>query len=269
MKRKMGAMLLGLLLLTGLCACRETDSRDESLVQIQEEAWILSDGTKVSLWRSENSLFSDDLYCLPDQTVLLTLSVPAMPELDGLESTARDAIHRYYGEQGPLYDLGQELENAFEEYSSCRKAGKEYPGRSLGQEILLCGENEQILCCMTQLRRPLRGRIGVETRKMTAFDRETGEPIDPRMLFRLPEQEVIRRLTELAGVQDPSEADAMVEAFSAQMVLLSSGYLAVEFPPGSLPGQENPQILVVDDWDALEGLLQPWAVLRQPEETDA
>ncbi|PWM21631.1 MAG: hypothetical protein DBX44_08255 [Oscillospiraceae bacterium] len=258
------AMLLCALLVAMLCSCGDAAvSVQDSLEQIEGAEWTLSDGTQVSLWRWREFPTSDDLYCLPDRTVLLTLSPCVMPYLEGLEPTVRAAIERYYEEQGPLYDLGQELENALEEYRSCQEKGKAYSGRYLGQEILLCGENERIVCCMSLLHRPLHGRIGTETRRMTVLDRETGETVDPRTLFQVPEQELICRLIELSGLDNPPLSDAMREAFHADMVLLSSAYLEAEFPLGSLPGQDTPYILVVDDEEAMKTLMQPWAILQQ------
>ena len=100
---KMAAAVCAAALLTG-CG-KEIDPPQAEWTLVQETAAVLPDGTRVSLWQSNENDY--DFYRLPDGTALLTVSGPGTPEaaaaegadgFDTLSEDAKRAIQLYFDE---------------------------------------------------------------------------------------------------------------------------------------------------------------------------
>lgn len=241
---------------------------------LKRNALTLRDGTAVDVM--ENGSHGDNrAYRLPDGTELLRVTDSGGPEnhyvmglegFDGLSEAAKEKVRAYYETQGPLYDEGEELERS---YAAYLRLGEEFECDWVQQDAVPCASNERVMYFLTSLTLPQErgGRISYELQLGAAFDRETGEKIDNWALFAVPEAEVRRRFPELCGwVDEPELQRAMSEALDPEWFVFFQEHVSVDFPPGSLPGEENGYIISVDYKDIPEGFLQPWAVPVSREE---
>ena len=231
-----------------------------------ENAVVLSDGTALDAWKDG---VQSTRYQLKDGTELLREDAPSGPEnhyvmslesFDDLSESAKPAVRQYYEEQGPLYDLGALLEQAYAEYQADPEG---FSSHWVSQEVSPAGSSSQVMYFITNLLLPIGGNTVEETTLLAAFDRETGAYIPTASLFSCPETEIGMRLLDLAekdGWPDtPALKREMLAAFQLEYVTISSGSLGLTFPRGTLPSQAYTYILSIE-FDDLAGLLQPWAV---------
>lgn len=241
---------------------------------LEREVLTLRDGTAVDVM--ENGIFdSNHTYQLPDGTGLLRVVNTGGPEnhyvagveiFDGLSEAAKERVRAYYEEQGALYDEEEELEKS---YAAYLRLGENFSCDQIQQDVTACASSERVTYFLTCLTLPQEygGRLCYERKLGAAFDRETGEKIGNWDLFGVPEQEVRRRLPELCGwEEDPGVREAMSRALDPDWIVFFPDHVAVDFPPGSLPGEEYGHIISVDYKDAPEGFFQPWAVPVSREE---
>lgn len=237
---------------------------------LERNALTLRDGTAVDKLTDGDPVYSQGCtYLLPDGTELLRVHNTGGPEyhyvgsvesFDDLSSRAQEKVRAYYKGQGPLYDELEELEKS---YAAYRELGEEFQCDMVQQDVSPSASNDKIMYFLTSLTLPQEhgGRIVYGRQLGGAFDRETGEKIDNWDLFAVSEEEVRRRLPELDGwVAEPELRAAMSEALEGDMLVFFPEHVSVEFPPGSLPGEENGYGISLDYKDAPEGFFQPWAV---------
>ncbi len=215
----------------------------------------LPDGTDTEVWQNSTAA----VYTLPDGTELLYVRNPVGPEnvtvgggerLDRLSEKAQKEITAYYRRQGLLYDERAELENAYAAYLKAEDPS-EFESRSLSQEVLPSASSGRIVYFVTCVRHPLDGAYGYETRIGAAFDRVSGEPVDPRTLFSCPPEEVGRRLLALGGPEDPTERAALEREFRPENLIFTADVLEIWFPRNTL---------ALDYDGGLSELLYRWAV---------
>ncbi len=238
---------------------------------LERNALTLRDGTAVDVM--EGDYYGDErTYRLPDGTELLRVSDNGGPEnhyvmsiesFDDLSEAAKKKVRAYYEAQGPLFDEREELEKS---YAAYRKLGEEFSCDWVQQDVTPTASNDKMMYFVSSLTLPQEhgGRISYERQYGGAFDRETGERIDNWDLFAASEEEVRRRFPELCGwVDDPELRRAMSEALKGDMFVFFPEHVSVDFPPGTLPGEENGYFISLDYKDAPEGFLQPWAVPKE------
>lgn len=238
--------------------------------ELHREALTLRDGTSVDLleWDSRRSR----IYRLADGTELLRVEEPMGPEnvrvmgregFENLSERAQEKVRAYYEEQGPLYSEGEELETS---YAAYRELGEAFQCDWVCQDVSPTASSQRVMYFLTNLTLPQErgGQIVCELRLGAAFDRETGEKIDNWDLFTASQTEVRRRFPELCGwVDEPELQAAMSEALEADMFVFFPEYVSVDFPPGTLPGEENGYAISLHYKDAPEGFLQPWAIPQE------
>nr|WP_325215920.1 hypothetical protein [uncultured Oscillibacter sp.] len=239
---------------------------------LKRNVLVLRDGTAADVMEN-GSHGNNRTYRLPDGTELLRVNDSGGPEyhyvggvesFDDLSEAAKEKVRAYYENQGPLYDEGEELEKS---YAAYRELGEAFAYDWLQQDTSPCASNERVMYFLTSLTLPQErgGRIVYEVRLGAAFHRETGEKIDNWDLFAVPEAEVRRRFPELCGwVDEPELQKAMGEALDPDWFVFSPEHVSVDFPPGSLPGEENGYGISLRYKDAPEGFFLPWAVPQEP-----
>ena len=198
------------LLLAG-CS-RQAEIRELEFALAEEQAFTLSDGTTVDLWRKDGWEDGNYYYRLSDGTDLLRVKLPVGPEnvhntyenVEDLNETARAAVLAWFEDRGLLYDTERELERAYGWYLACQENREEYADRFVQQIIYPAGSNEAIICFVTEVTLPLEEPQMVEMITLqTVFDRETGQVISGWDLFTIPEAEVRAWVAEHAAGDDP------------------------------------------------------------------
>ena len=207
------------------------------------------------------------IYRLPDGTELLRVSgldgdlVSGIAEGDKVFGTlsekARKKMLAYYAEQKPLYDEREELEKCYAEW---QELGENYSAGYIQQNVWLRAYNEKVLYFETLAALPGGGNADISLG--AAFDRESGEKLDFRWVFAVPE-EVCRRLPELVGwIDDESLRAEMAEVLKPEWIVVSEEGLTVQFPSGTLPQYWDQAYRIwVGPEKVIEAeLLQPWAI---------
>ncbi|WP_325199646.1 hypothetical protein [Oscillibacter sp.] len=234
---------------------------------LEREALTLRDGTPVD--RLDYDSWGSYTYRLTDGTELLRVEEPRGPEdvivmdsenFEDLSETAQGKVRAYYEAQGLLYDEQEELENA---YAAYRELGEDFQAGHIRQEVTPTASSRRVMYFETGVTLP--NVYGTQTYRgfslHDAFDRETGEKLDPWALFAVPEEEVRRRLPELPGwIDNPVLRAEMAEALEPEWIGFGRDGLFIEFPAGSLPSEELAYHVGIDWQDVPEGFFQPWAV---------
>lgn len=235
--------------------------------ELKREAAVLRDGTALDVleldgWRTCR-------YRLADGTELLEVDEPWGPEnsyvgdlesFDDLSETAWRQVRQYYEDRGLLYDEAEELERC---YAAWKKLGEEFRSGHISQTVTPGGSSQRVMYFTTELLRPKEYGTPLQdsTSLQDAFDRRTGERLDTWGLFAVPEAEVRNRLPELVDWDvDPAVQEAMKEVMKPEWIQFISNGLQIEYPAGSLPGEELDYFIFVDAKDLPEGFVQPWAV---------
>ena len=233
---------------------------------LKRNALTLQDGTAVDILSSDPGF--QWTYRLPDGTELLRARAPFDDPVNAcvngdeafgtLSDKARKKILAYYAEQKPLYDEREELEKCYAEW---RELGEEFSPGYIQQNVWLTAYNGQVLYFKTLAALPGGGNADVSLG--AAFDRESGEKLDFRQVFAVPEEEVCRRLPELVGwIDDESIRVEMAKVLKPEWIVVSEEGLTVQFPAGSLSSFEDQAYLIcVEPQKVMEAeLLQPWAI---------
>lgn len=234
---------------------------------LKRNALTLRDGTAIDVMEGVH-FGNDHVYRLTDGTELLRVRNNGGPEnhyvggvesMDDLDPSVAAKIQVWYDTRGPLFDEMEELEKSYDSYL---QLGEAFSCDWIEQDVTPTASNGRVMYFVTSLRMPQRGgRFSYERQLGGAFDRETGEKIDNWDLFGVSEAEVRRRLPELCGwVDEPELRKAMSKALEGDMFVFFPEHVSVDFPPGTLPGEENSYLISLDYKDAPEGFFQPWAV---------
>ena len=233
---------------------------------LERNALTLRDETAVDILSSDPGFRW--IYRLPDGTELLRVEAPigdpASACVNGdeafgtLSDKARKKMLAYYAEQKPLYDEREELEKCYAEW---RELGEEFSPGYIQQNVWLKAYNEKVLYFETLAALPGGGNPDISLG--AAFDRESGEKLDFRQVFAVPEEEICRRLPELVGwIDDESIRVEMAKVLKPEWIVVSEEGLTVQFPAGSLSSFEDQAYLIcVEPQKVMEAeLLQPWAI---------
>ncbi len=230
---------------------------------LKRNALTLQDGTAVDILSSNPGF--QWTYRLPDGTELLWARAPFDDPVNAcvngdeafgtLSDKARKKILAYYAEQKPLYDEREELEKCYAEW---KKLGEEFSPGYIQQNVWLKAYNEKVLYFETLAALPGGGNADISLG--AAFDRESGEKLDFRQVFAVPEEEVCRRLAE--WVYDESLWAEMAEVLKPEWIVVSEEGLTVQFPAGTLPKYWDQAYRIwVGPEKVMEAeLLQPWAI---------
>lgn len=230
---------------------------------LERNTLTLRDGTAVDVLSSDSGFRW--IYYLPDGTELLRVRAPGDDPMSGvadgdeafgtLSEKARKKILAYYAEQKPLYDEREELEKCYAEW---RELGENYSAGYIQQNVWLRAYNEKVLYFETLAALPGGGNADISLG--VAFDRESGEKLDFRHVFAVPEEEVCRRLA--GWIYDESLWAEMAEVLKPEWIVVSEEGLTVQFPAGTLPQYWDQAYRIwVGPEKVIEAeLLQPWAV---------
>ena len=230
---------------------------------LERNALTLRDGTAVDVLSSDSGFRW--IYYLPDGTELLRVRAPGGDPMSGvadgdeafgtLSEKARKKILAYYAEQKPLYDEREELEKCYAEW---QELGEDYSVGYIQQNIWLRAYNEKVLYFETLAALPGGGNADISLG--AAFDRESGEKLDFRHVFAVPEEEVCRRLA--GWIYDESLWAEMAEVLKPEWIVVSEEGLTVQFPAGTLPQYWDQAYRIwVGPEKVIEAeLLQPWAI---------
>lgn len=234
--------------------------------RVVEDGAVLKDGTALDI----RDFGSYKVFCLKDGTELLDERCPSGPEnvfsgglyFDDLPEAAQEQVSAYFGEKGLRYDIMEELEEAWRRY---QEWGEEFRCLLVSQDITPTAANDHIVAFQTAVTVPGDGAYGIQYREGTVFDRKSGEVIDNRKLFNRDIDEVLETLMDRNGIEEPERAE-MLKAFQPEYILLFDEFLEIEFPLGSLPGQENGGAVLGYHMEDVSDLLQSWAVPVKSEE---
>lgn len=230
---------------------------------LKRNALTLQDGTAVDILSSDPGFHW--IYRLQDGTEMLWVRAPNDDPVNAcvngdeafgtLSDKARKKILAYYAEQKPLYDEREELEKCYAEW---KKLGEEFSPGYIQQNVWLKAYNEKVLYFETLAALPGGGNADISLG--AAFDRESGEKLDFRQVFAVPEEEVCRRLAE--WVYDESLWAEMAEVLKPEWIVVSEEGLTVQFPAGTLPKYWDQAYRIwVGPEKVMEAeLLQPWAI---------
>jgi len=232
------------------------------------EAAVLSDGTVLDVWKTDSF---GTTYQTKDGIELLREDAPNGPEnhyvgnmesFDDLSEAAKPHVAEFYEKQGKLYDLQAELERAWTAYQADPKAFSSFVVR---QETSPAASNEQVFYFRTTLTQTIRGNTVQEIPLCAAFDRENGVNIPLVDLFVCPEEDIVKKLLDIAekdgtGPADPVVKAEMEAAFQMEYLYFSQDSLCLAFPQGALPSQEYTYLVSVAFNDECKALLHPWAV---------
>lgn len=231
----------------------------------------LNDGTALDVLESAYPL-DDRTYYLPDGVKLLTVSAPTGPahsytvgqeSLDDFSEAAREKVLAYYEARGPLYDEAQELELT---YASQKAMGEAYQCHYLDQHVSPSASSSRVMYFLTTVTLPTDHGdtcTSYELRVGDAFDRETGEHLDPWDLFTCPRAEVLSALLKAVWVPDILQPE-IEAAFTPERIVLFPDSISVNFERGSLPSRSHDYFLSASLAD-LPGLLQDWAIPTAPD----
>lgn len=232
------------------------------------EAAVLSDGTVLDMWKTGSF---GTTYQTKDGVELLREDAPNGPEnhyvgnmesFDDLSEEAKPHVAEFYEKQGKLYDLQAELERAWTAYQADPEAFSSFVVR---QETSPAASNEQVFYFRTTLTQTISGNTIQEIPLCAAFDRNNGDNIPLVDLFVCPEEDIVKKLLDIAekdgsGPADPVVKAEMEAAFQMEYLYFSQDSLWLEFPQGTLPSQEYTYLVSVAFNDECKALLHPWAV---------
>lgn len=231
------------------------------------EAAVLSDGTVLDMWKTDSF---GAIYQTKDGVELLRENAPSGPEnyyvvnmesFDDLSETAKSHVAEFYKKQGKLYDLQAELERAWTAYQEDPKAFSSFVVR---QETSPTASNERVFYFRTILTQTISGNTVQDKNLDAVFDRETGDNIPFVDLFACPEEDIVKKLLDLAekggsGPADPMVKKEMEAAFRMEYLHFSQDSLWLEYPQGTLPSQEYTYLVSVV-FEECKTLLHPWAI---------
>lgn len=266
-------LFLVLALVICLCGCaQKTEDRfsDEKMILQNQEAYIMHDHTVVSQWTM--GMMKHDYYCVETEGKLeeiLVVECPAGPEgmvhdgfsFDDLNETAKAAIATYYEQQGLLYDVAIEVQDAYEKFE---QKGSTFTWHYISQTVWPTGGTEEVIAFCTELIK-YRGEEEIyQTWDTAIFDRETGEQIPVESIFAVSEEEakdlILNCLMpEQLGRDEKDLRAQMEEAFRFGYIKLMNDGIEVMFPANTLECKEKGFGGFIPAED-LAGIMQPWAM---------
>lgn len=227
------------------------------------EGYELKDGTILTIRKD----YRGSRYEAPDGTEILweqepigpgNVSVGGLPTLDMLSEQAQEAVLSYYEKLGFLYDLDQELERAWQDYLTSDKR-LAFQSRHLSQDISPCAANDTLIWYTIYVTLPAENGLHHQLSTQTAFDRKTGNVLEPAALFSCDEAELIRHILDHVDMPDTALAREMEQNFQFAYLNFESNTLGVCFPIRSLPSDNRVHIISIDYAD-LGNLIHPWAI---------
>lgn len=282
-KRSRKVLMLSALLAAGfLTGCGNSDKTEEVhsfavWEKTDEAAYIFSDGVTAEKWKNEKEDTRQYRYRLENGTDLLETTDVLSPEdemdselsgFEGLSDKAKKKVRIWYQDQGLLYDLDKELEDAYQDYLECEKSREHFTCHKVSQDVTESAENAEYMVILTAVTTPKKLHFdgGTTCNYQTAiFNRSTGEAIDLWSLFTMPEEEVKEELAKTCSVEDTTVSEQDVGPVMDQgQILLFQDYLEVWFPYGTWERQEFDKGFGFD-YNKIEGLLYEWAVPQKEE----
>lgn len=282
-RRSRKVLTLPALLAAGfLTGCGNSDKTEEVhsfavWEKTDEASYIFSDGVTAEKWKNEKEDTRQYRYRLENGTDLLETTDVLSPEdemdselsgFEGLSDTAKEKVRIWYQDQGLLYDLDKELEDAYQDYLECEKSREHFTCHKVSQDVTESAENAEYMMILTAVTTPKKLHFdgGTTCNYQTAiFNRSTGETIDLWSLFTMPEEEVKEELAKTCSVEDTTVSEQDVGPVMDQgQILLFQDYLEVWFPYGTWERQEFDKGFGFE-YNKIEGLLYEWAVPQKEE----
>lgn len=226
---------------------------------------VLKDGTVLDVMERTRHP-AGRTYSLPDGVDLLTVAAPSGPanvfsgglSLSALSEAAQEKVVAFYEERGLLYDEAALLELV---YAQWKTMGEDFSSYYLEQSTSPSASSSQVMYFLTTVTIPTAhgdNCTNYDLQLGDAFDRETGEHLDPWDLFTCPKEEAIAALLKADWISESLRAE-MEAAFTPERMVLFPDHISMIFERGSLPSQEHDYSLSVELSD-LPGLLQDWAL---------
>ncbi len=281
-RRKIPAGMLMLLTAGMLTGCGNSDKTEEVhsfavWEKTDEDAYTFADGVKAVKWKNEKEDTQQYRYRLEDGTDLLQTTCVLSPEeeddselsgFDGLEDAAKEKVRAYYQNQGVVYDLEQQLEDAYEDYQSCEGNWERFTCHEVSQDVTESAENGEYMVILTAVTTPKKLHYdgGSTCNYRTAvFNRKTGEQIDIWDLFAQPQEQTKEELAKICSVEDTTVSELDVgPVMDKSQILLFQDYLEVWFPYGTWERQEFDKGFGFE-YAKIQRLLYDWAVPSKKE----
>ena len=282
-RRSRKVLTLPALLAAGfLTGCGNSDKTEEVhsfavWEKMDEASYIFSDGVTAEKWKNEKEDTRQYRYRLENGTDLLETTDVLSPEdemdselsgFEGLSDTAKEKVRIWYQDQGLLYDLDKELEDAYQDYLECEKSREHFTCHKVSQDVTESAENPEYMVILTAVTTPKKLHFdgGTTCNYQTAvFSRSTGDRVDIWSLFTMPEEQVKEELAKNCSIEDTTVSEQDVGPVMDQgQILLFQDYLEVWFPYGTWERQEFDKGFGFE-YDKIEGLLYDWAVPQKEE----
>lgn len=215
----------------------------------------LPDGGSAEIWTGGAGR---EEYRLPDGTVLLRVDTDYRggTNSDLLSAAAQERVCAYYQDRPPLREAQAELERAYAAYLD---GGDEtFSGFRFRQELSPVAANDRLVWFLNTESWSMDREKNTLRTFTDAFDRAAGEHVPTETLFCLPQAETAAVLAEKmqgGGVT----ARMLQDAFDWNYIAFYEDELRVNYPGGSLPGQELGWNWGIP-YAELSALLQPWAI---------
>ena len=138
-----------------------------------------------------------------------------------------------------LYDTQAELERAYRAYvdTGCPE---DFDSHMLEQSIYPTASSQEVMYFLTSVTLPLDGNTATELRLGAAFDRKTGEALEPQELFTCSPEALITALLNCSKVTEPTLRREMTTAFRPEYLVFFPEHLEVSFPQGVRLYPEHP-----------------------------
>ena len=221
---------------------------------LTDEAATVSDGTQLKVWKGDRG----KTYTLQDGTEILDVTDTYLPDFTaypghGLDPAVQKKIYAYYEAQGDLFDLQEELENAY-------KNRKKDSWINVTQAVDTVSESEKYIYYRTYLHTPWWPDRPQTRELWEAFDKSTGEKVDTLSLFTLPPEEVFPTLIRMAGVKDEKLVGELRDAFRPEYIWLRHDHLGLVYPEKTLPSHPKEYGIWFEYDENIKGILKPEAV---------
>ena len=262
MKRLIG-LLLCCLILSG-CSNHSAPVYDEPTL-VQEEAYTLSDGTVVNLWKT--SILSHAVYQtaegiellrIPEQVDISNIHAGGFAGFGTLEETVQEKIRSFYDENFPVLDIPGMLENAWSDYcTSDREEG--FSAHYASQYLHLSVANDRFVVFCVETMIPIDGSHFRTEYFDTIFDRRTGEVIDGWDLFSVNREQAAEAIARKLAADDSQYLEIKAALERNAVVRVIPGGIEILFPQGTLSGSDYDHYMYLGCTELGE-ILHSWAI---------
>lgn len=299
-------LFLTILAIFGLTACNYVTNtpQEPRIIQpelVQEDFYTFADGETVDIYTHSGK---DKMYRLSNGAVILieqkgvrdifnyedeNYSFSEDDIFLQLDENVQKTILTHYHDLGKLYNLEEEVENAYAIYQRRVNEGITYwtgesdedgvvhfRGPSITQRTFLTGYNDTFICLDTELYKPLP--ITLQPHKddyeiyqnvenlsgdygfATIFDVKTGEIINQYDMFTIPADKIGEVLLSIPDYLSDEERKVLIEKLKPEYISFEKEHLFITYPHESIDKLGH---TIPFEYYEVQHLLQPWAIPKR------